>query len=84
MCLHFKVSNDLTIVGCCDVDKLSHYLIDFHSLLSLFYLVNKLKINHDKTEMLVTCKNKFRIATTNLTFKAVQFIINQSDYITIL
>ena len=78
------LDDNTNIVGCYDIDILSSYLTDFHYLLSSFYFSNKLKINHDKTQMLISCKNKFGNATKNFTFNAGEFFINQSDYTTIL
>ena len=78
------VDDTTNIVDGSNNDTLTNYLTDFHCLLSTFYLVNKLKINHDKTEMLVTCKSRLRDMTKNLTFMAGQFTISQKEYITIL
>ena len=78
------VDDTTNIVDSSNNDTLTNYLTDFHCLLWIFYMVNKLKINHDKTEMLVTCKKRLREATKILTFMAGQFTISQKEYITIL
>ena len=72
------------IISCKDVTFFNCYLTDFYCLLFNFYNVNKLKINSDKTEILVTCKNHYRTLSDNITFDADGFVINQSDHITIL
>ena len=48
------VDDTTNIVDSRNTDTLTNYLTDFHCLLSTFYFVNKLKINHNQTEMLVT------------------------------
>ena len=49
-----------------------------------FYNVNKLKINDDKTQMLISCKNKLRKFTKNIFFMALNYKIEQKQAIKIL
>ena len=57
------IDDTTNIVSSKNHDSLQCYLTDFHILLSKFYESNMLKINHDKTQMTILCKNRFRLLT---------------------
>lgn len=64
--------------------NLTLYLTDFYTLLHAFYTINKLKINADKTELLVTCKPSLRHCAKTVTMHAHNHIIEQKDKTKIL
>ena len=78
------VDDSTNIVSSTGHTNLQSYLTDYHVLLSKFYSSNMLKINHDKTQMLISCKKRFRPLTDNLTFDAGGNVIKQQNFITIL
>ena len=64
-----------------DIEK---YLNDFYIILDIIYSINKLKINNDKTEFLIVCKNRYRKDTKNIIMRADNHIVKQVDKIKIL
>ena len=59
--------------------NLNCYLTLYYNLLQYYYDANKLVINPDKTELLVSCKNKFRDEANKIKFKADIYNIEQKD-----
>ena len=65
-------------------ENLICYLTLYYNLLKCYYDANKLVINPDKTELLVSCKNKFRVEADKIKFKADIYEIEQKDSTKIL
>ena len=57
--------------------NLINYLTLYYNLLQHYYDSNKLVINPDKTELLVSCKKKFREEVDKIKFKADVYNIEQ-------
>ena len=78
------VDDSTNIISCNDVNTLQTYINDFYLLLEGYYNINYLKINADKSTLLITCKPRFRQYTKDLTLQAKNYIIKQSQKIKIL
>ena len=78
------VDDNTNIISGKDYNKINSYLNDFYLLLQKFYNSNKLKINPDKTEMLVTCKQRLRTNADKITFNADGYTVNQNDHVRVL
>ena len=50
----------------------------------IFYDINKLTINSDKTDLVVSCKNKFRPDSDKIKFTADSYLVEQKDSTKIL
>ena len=60
------------------------YLEEYYKLLYDCYTANKLKINPDKTQYLIICKNSIKNNFKNFSIKADKYIIKPSNTIKIL
>ena len=78
------VDDNTNIISGKNYIKINSYLNDFYFLLQKFYNSNKLKINPDKTEILVTCKQRLCTDTDKITFNADGYKVLQSDHVKIL
>ena len=58
------VDDSTNIISTTDTNTIQEYLDKFYKLLEAVYNINKLKINKDKTELLIICKPKFRKKNT--------------------
>lgn len=64
------VDDSTDIISTIKAEDMQEYLNRFYSLLEAVYNINKLKINNDKTELMMICKNRFRKSTKNIQMKA--------------
>ena len=78
------VDDSTNIISDKDHTKIQDYINDFYKLLEVYYDVNKLKINADKSKIVVICKPLLRHVTDNIILKASGYQIVQSDFIKIL
>ena len=62
------VDDSINIISTPNTDTIEEYLDKFYKILEAVYNINKLKINKDKTELLLICKPKYRKKTPK-TFK---------------
>jgi len=60
------------------------YLTKYYKLVHNFHIINKLKIYSYKTQLMITCKPKFKEHFKNFTFRANDDIIHCKSYIKIL
>ena len=60
------------------------YLTVYYDLLQNYYDINKLTINPDKTELLVSCKNILRADANKIKFQADIYLISQKENTKIL
>merc|ERR1712240_991041 len=64
------VDDSTNIISTLDTKTIKQYLDKFYNLLEAVYNINKLKINKDKTELLIICKQKYRKDTKNIRMTA--------------
>ena len=51
------VDDSTNIISTTKVEDMQEYINKFYNLLEAVYNINKLKINNDKTELMIICKN---------------------------
>merc|ERR1712240_711896 len=78
------VDDSTNITSNTDHDILQDYINDFYRLLEVYYDINKLKINSDKSKILVICKPTLRHMTDKIKLIASGHHILQSNFIKIL
>ena len=78
------VDDSTNVISGKNVNDLMTYTTKFYTLLTCFYTINKLKINDEKTHLMVSCKNKLREFTKDMYFMAGDFKIQQSQCIKML
>ena len=71
------VDDSTNIISHTNPQQLTLYLTQFYTLLHAFYTINKLKINADKTELLLTCKQHLRHLANTVTMHAHNHTITQ-------
>ena len=64
------VDDSTNIISTSNTKTIEEYLNKFYQLLEAVYNINKLKINKDKTELLIVCKPKSRKDTKNIQMMA--------------
>ena len=64
------VDDSTNIISTNNVEDIQQYINKFYELLEAVYNINKLKINNEKTELMIICKNKFRKATKHIQITA--------------
>ena len=88
--LHFDhltinyIDDSTNLISNTSSKNLNCYLTLYYNLLQYYYDTNKLVINPDKTELLVSCKNKFREEADKIKFKADIYNIEQKNSTKIL
>merc|ERR1711873_124586 len=78
------VDDSTNITSDNNYDILQDYINDFYRLLEVYYDINKLKINADKSKILVICKPTLRHMTDKIKLIASGHHILQSNFIKIL
>merc|ERR1712240_894556 len=71
------VDDSTNIISTHDTKTIERYLEKFYNLLEAVYNINKLKINKDKTELMIVCKQKFRKETKNIKMTASGYRVKQ-------
>merc|ERR1712240_923192 len=64
--------------------EIEKYINSYFRLIEGFYAINSLKLNPDKTWLMVVCKPNRREEIKNLVLRAGEFIIGQKDKIKVL
>ena len=65
-------------------DEVQNYSNRYFKLIQNFYSINRLKLNPDKTRLMVVCRPNKRQEVQNLILNAGEFIIEQVDKIKVL
>ena len=78
------VDDSTNVIGFRNIDDISKYLNSYYKLLEKYYGVNMLKINPDKTKLLIICNKKLRNQYDKISFEAGNYTIKQDKYIKIL
>ena len=74
----------MNLIGCDRGDEMKKYQTSYHKLLEEFYRVNKIKINSEKTKLIMMKKNE-RNNNEQITFKTnVGEVIKEDNAICIL
>ena len=64
------VDDSTNIISTSKTNEIADYTNKFYRLLEAVYNINKLKINNDKTELMIICKPKHKGDTKNLQITA--------------
>ena len=64
--------------------EIEKYTNSYFKLIEGFYAINKLKLNPDKTRLMVVCKPNRREEVKNFVLRAGDYIIGQKDKIKVL
>merc|ERR1711954_1973 len=67
-----------------NIKEIENYTNDYFKLIECFYSINKLKLNPDKTRLMVVCRPNRRDEVKNFVLKAGDYIIEQKDKIKVL
>ena len=78
------VDDSTNLISSHNALHLTLYLTQFYTLLHAYYTINKLKINADKTELLITCKPHLRHLAHTVTMQAHNHTITPKDTTKIL
>ena len=78
------VDDSTNIIAGKEPQYISNYIADFYILMETYYFINKLKINDDKSEMIITCNNKLKAKSKSVIFMANNFKIKPKEFLIIL
>ena len=78
------VDDSTNLISSKNIDNLKSYIDNYYVLMENFYNINFLKLNPDKTKLLVTCKPNFREGAQSIKLQANKYIISQTQSIKIL
>ena len=78
------VDDSTNIVSSKDSNNLQQYINAYYKLIESYYGINFLKLNADKTKLLVTCRPIDRGLVNNISLLANTYIINQSEKVKVL
>ena len=78
------VDDSTNIISSDNIDQLQTYIDQYYILLTNYYDINYLKINSDKSTLLVTTRPCNRPITQDTRLTAGDYMIDQSDKIKIL
>ena len=78
------VDDSTNIISTPNIDEIQEYTNKFYRLLEAVYNINKLKINNDKTELMIICKAKHRKSTKNIQIAASGHKVKQVNKVKIL
>merc|ERR1712120_29974 len=67
-----------------NINEIEKYTNAYFKLIECFYSINKLKLNPDKTRLMVVCRQIKRDEVRNFVLKAGDYIIEQRDKIKVL
>merc|ERR1711895_142861 len=67
-----------------NINEIEKYTNAYFKLIECFYTINKLKLNPDKTRLMVVCRLNRRDEVKNFVLKAGDYIIEQKDKIKVL
>merc|ERR1712240_391196 len=72
------------IISTKNASEIQDYLNQFYLLFKAVYNINKLKINNDKTLLMIICKRRFRANTKNIQMVAKGHKVKQVQHVKIL
>ena len=75
------VDDSTNIVSSDNITKLQTYINNYYLLLEAYYNSNFLKINASKSNLMITCKPRFRFLAKNIVLQASNYTIQQSTKI---
>ena len=75
------MDDSTNIISSFDHEHLQEYINKFYLLLEAYYNINYLKINADKSKLLITCKPRYRTIIKDIKLTASTYIIDQSPKI---
>merc|ERR1712177_105496 len=78
------VDDTNNIIAGNSADEVQNYSNRYFKLIQNFYAINRLKLNPDKTRLMVVCRPNKRQEVQNLILNAGEFIIEQVDKIKVL
>ena len=78
------VDDSTSIIGFRGSDLVKRYITQYYKLLHNFHLINKLQINSDKTQLMLSARNKYKDFMKNFSFFANNDMIINSNKIKIL
>ena len=78
------IKDSTNIISSYNIDQLQQYIDQYYILLTNYYGINYLKINSDKSTLLVTTRPINRPLTKDFRLTAGDYVIEQSDKIKIL
>ena len=78
------VDDSTNIISTSQTNEIADYTNKFYRLLEAVYNINKLKINNDKTELMIVCKLKYRKDIKNLQITASGHKVKQVNKAKIL
>merc|ERR1712243_473327 len=78
------VDDSINIISTKNALEIQDYLNKFYLLLEAVYNTNKLKINFDKTLLMIVCKRRFSTNTKNIQMVANGHKVKQVQHIKIL
>lgn len=78
------VEDNSNIISFKNHEKIKVYLENFFILLEKYHFINKIKLNNDKTKLIIVYKNSMDKLFKNFTFKAVNEIMKNNYSIKIL
>merc|ERR1712240_551178 len=67
-----------------NMEEIEVYSNNYFKLIESFYTINKLKLNPEKSRVMVECRSNRREETKNFVLKAGKYIIEQSKKIKVL
>ena len=78
------VDDSTNIISTNNIEDIQQYINKFYDLLEAVYNVNKIKINNEKTDLMIIYKNKFRKATKHIQIIASGHKVKQVAKVKIL
>ena len=78
------VDDSTNIISTTKTEDMQEYINKFYNLLEAVHNINKIKINNDKTELMIICKNRFRKETKNIQMTASGHKVKQVSKVKIL
>ena len=67
-----------------NLEQLEIYMNKYFKLIETFYNVNKLKINPDKSKLMIICKPIYRSKVAKIKLHTTEYIIEQVDKLKVL
>ena len=78
------VDDSTSIIGFKGTELVKKYITKYYKLLHNFHLINKLQINSDKTQLMLSARNKYKDFMKNFSFYANNDIIYNTNKMKIL
>ena len=78
------VDDSTNIISTTKISEMQEYINKFYKLLEAVYSINMLKINNDKTELMIICRNCFRKDTKHIQMTASGHKVKQVSKVKIL